>query len=222
MANNSYYNFDNYLSSSSFTCELKIIGAKNIKTKQKGNLFIRCYLSEGSNNNNRIQVNTKEIVSSQKDDYIFWDDSFSLECNGTQDSIQNLKEQSVFFELRWRNTKAFLGKIGGSQVVATAETPWKHVLDAPKMEFQKWVPMNVNEDGKLLKVEEGVKVKAPCLQILMKVEEACRVETMEEMRRRRRREWDDEECGCGCTSNGCCSSCADNELLFIGAAFDDF
>ncbi|XP_057541405.1 uncharacterized protein LOC130820158 [Amaranthus tricolor] len=215
-------NFDNYLSSSSLTCELKIIGAKNIKTKHKGNLFIRCYLSEGSNNNNRIQVNTKEIVSSQKDDYIFWDDSFSLECKGTQDSIQNLKEQSVFFELRWRNTKAFLGKIGGSQVVATAETPWKHVLDAPKMEFQKWVPMNVNEDGKLLKFEEGV--KPPCLQIVMKVE-ASRVETMEEMRRRRRRErrreWDDE-CGCGCRSNGCCSSCADNELLFIGATFDDF
>lgn len=137
----------------------------------------------------------------------------------------NLKEESVFFELRWRNSKPFLGKVGGSQLLATAEMPWKHAFDAPKMEFQRWVAMTVNEeDNKLLKQEDGV--KPPSLQITMKIDVPAAVTSvvsMEEMRKHRRKErlkaWDD----CGCKSNlGCCSSCVDNELLLIGATFDGF
>lgn len=211
--------------SSSLMLQLKVIGAKNIETKNKGNLFIRCYFSTGSNNNRRVQVNTKEIRSSQKDGYVFWDDSFSLECSGTEDSILHLKEESVFFELRWRNTKTFLGNVGSSQLIATAEMPWKNVFDAPEMEFQKWVFMTVNQGDKVLKVEDGV--KPPALQIVMKIEAptaaAAKVVSMEEMRKRRRTErlqrWDE----CGCKSNGgCCSSCVDSEMLLIGATLDCF
>ncbi|XP_021714614.1 uncharacterized protein LOC110682567 [Chenopodium quinoa] len=212
------------MDSSSLKFELKIIGAKNIQVKHKGNLFIRCYLSVGSNNR-KIQVNTKEISSAhQKDDYIFWDDTFSIECNGSEDSINNLKEASVLFELRWRNTKAFLGKIGGSQLLATAEMPWKNVFNAPKMEFQRWAVMTVNHDGnKLLKTfEDGV--KPPALQIAMKVEvPVVSVASKEEMRKMRRRERMNGWKECGCNSNeGCCSSCVDNELILIGATLDGF
>ncbi|KAL2906043.1 Cartilage-associated protein [Bienertia sinuspersici] len=211
MANNSYY-------ASSITCELKVIGAKNIETKQKGNLFIRCYLSVGNNNNKRIQINTKEISSSQKDGYIFWDDTFSLECNGTRDSIVSLGNESVCFELRWRNKKNFLGKVGGpSKVIATAEMPWKDVFGAPKREIQRWVVMSVNDNnGKLLKVEDGV--KPPALQVAMKVDVVTT--SVEEMRRRKRLMGVDE---CGCRLNReCCCSCVDNELLLVGATLDGF
>ncbi|KNA19942.1 hypothetical protein SOVF_056830 [Spinacia oleracea] len=213
--------------SSSLKCELNIIGVKNVQTKHKGNLFIRCYLCAGSNNR-RIQVNTKEIASSssssrKNDGYIFWDDTFSLECNGTsEDSVHGLKEELVVFELRWRNTKSFLG---GSQLIATAEMPWKNAFEAPKMEFQRWVVMTMNKQGnKLVKVEDGV--KPPALQITMKVEvvpaTATRVVSGEEMRKRRRSERLKGLDECGCKSNGgCyCSSCVDTEMLFIGLAFD--
>lgn len=214
-----------FLSSSSLRCELQVIGAKNVETKHKGSLFIRCYLPAG--NNSRIKLNTPEITPSQNDDHLFWDEKFSLECNGTEDYVSKLEHESIVFELRWRKAKPFLGKIGGSQLIASVEMPWKTVFDAENMEIQKWVVMCVNNltgdfGGKVLMVEEGV--KPPALEIAIKVEINDSSMSMEDMmmkrrrRRLRRKEWDE----CGCSGNGGCCSCADTELLFVAAALEAF
>ncbi|KAL9229732.1 hypothetical protein vseg_005167 [Gypsophila vaccaria] len=156
-------------------------------------------------------------------DHVFWNESFSLECNGAQTSIDDLKEENIVFELRMRNTSPnLLGKRGGSQLIARAEITWKSVFDTPDMVTLEWVSMTRAEK---VKCEEHCCMESPpALQVGIKVE--CtdlsrKVVSSEETKTRRRRErlknWD----GCGCIScnEGCCS-CVDNELLFVGASLD--
>ncbi|KAK9904448.1 hypothetical protein M0R45_000673 [Rubus argutus] len=89
---------------SSLACELRVIQAKNIEfIKTTGNLFVRYHLSAGGNKS--IRLNTREI--STKSDHI-WNESISLECNGTDSFLQ----ETVVFELRWRNTVPVFGRIG--------------------------------------------------------------------------------------------------------------
>uniref|UniRef100_A0A6N2LJ22 C2 domain-containing protein n=1 Tax=Salix viminalis TaxID=40686 RepID=A0A6N2LJ22_SALVM len=88
------------------SCEIEILQAKNVEFKSHGSLFVRYYLSTG--NNKRAQLNSREI--SAKAD-LFWNESFSLQCSGNEDSINSLKQQTVVFELRWRSTNPILGKI---------------------------------------------------------------------------------------------------------------
>ncbi|KAK9670449.1 hypothetical protein RND81_13G202900 [Saponaria officinalis] len=215
-------------------CELRVIAAKNIKTNLKCSFFIRCYISGA--NNRRIQLNTKEIMSTKivdddnndDDDYLFWNEIFSLECNGAQNSINNLKEENIVFELRQRNTNPnFLTKLGGSSssvLLARAEIPWKGVFDAPGMETLRWVSMTSAEK---VKCEECcmTPLLPPALQVGVKVEtlDLSRKMSSEETKRRRRLErlknWDG--CGCSLGDGGCCS-CVDNELLFVGECLEHF
>lgn len=149
---------------SSIDCEVSIIRAKNIEFNKpsSGGLFVRCYISAG--NNQRIQLNTKEIPSSRSD--FLWNEHFSLECLGTQGSINSLRQGNVVFELRRRCTESFLGRISGSKVIGRAEIPWKNVFESPSMEIEAWVQMvsknsRLHQDVKPAKVQVRMKVGAP-------------------------------------------------------------
>ncbi|KAF9681886.1 hypothetical protein SADUNF_Sadunf05G0049700 [Salix dunnii] len=124
--------------------------------------------------NKRIQLNSREISSKSN---LVWNESFSLECLGTDDSINNLKQETVVFELRWRNINPILAKIGGSQLLGRAEVPWQTVLESPNLEMEKWV-MLVPKKGSV-----PDDVKPPSVQIAMK----ARVPEMAEMAKKNRR-----------------------------------
>lgn len=193
---------------SSLNCEVSILRAKNIELKSSGDLFVRCYLSAG--NNTRVQLNSKEI-SSKSD--LFWDEFFSLECLGTEEAINSLKQGTVVFELRWRSAKSVLGRIGGSKLLGTAEIPWKNVFESPYMEIETWVWMtsknsHVNPD-----------VKPPSVQVQMKVgvppSEITNERTQNEKLRRRLDE------SCGCKDGGCQSvDYVDYEFFALGFALE--
>ncbi|XP_074290497.1 uncharacterized protein LOC141617212 [Silene latifolia] len=196
---------------SSVKCEVRVIGAKNVETTSKGAIFIRCYISAGYNRN--IQLNTREIMSSDKDqsDHIIWDETFSLECNGEQDAICNLKEENIIFEMRRK-------KMGGSQLVGRAEVPWKSVFDATNMEILKWVSMTRNE-----KVEnEECWINPVALQVGIKVELPDMSRSDTKRRRRNERMKNRDGCECSSSSNGGCCSCVDTHLLLSAEAFDAF
>ncbi|KAL6993142.1 hypothetical protein U1Q18_011260 [Sarracenia purpurea var. burkii] len=183
---------------SSFSSELKIIRARNIDFKNSnGHLFVRCFLSTG-NNNNRIRLESRDI-SSKSD--LFWNQNFSLECQGTQESLNKLMEGSVVLELRWRTSVPVLGKIGGSRLLGRAEIPWKTVSESPDMEIEKWV---VDMVAKSRGVDEDAKL--PALQVAMKVRVPAVAETGAGRRRRRGglTKWEERVC----TDGGCtCKNC---------------
>lgn len=191
---------------SSLTCELRVIQAKNIEfIKTTGNLFVRYHFSAGGNK--RIRLNTREI--STKSDHV-WNESISMECNGTDSFLQ----ETVVFELRWRNTVPVFGRIGGSQLLGRAEIPWKEVLESPNMELDKWVTMVPRStSGHAL---EGVKL--PKLQIGIKVGVQAEV-GMEKRRQRRAQKWD--ECGCE-DGHGYGCSCSDYDIFALAAALEAF
>ncbi|KAF5747359.1 hypothetical protein HS088_TW05G00080 [Tripterygium wilfordii] len=158
----------------SLRCELKFVRARNLEFKSNGTLFVRYYISAG--NGQRIRMNSREISTKSG---LVWNESFSLECTGTQESIDHLRHETVAFELRWRKNRVpVLGRIGSSQVIARAEVPWKDVFESPKMEIENWVVM---KSMKKSCVVEGL--KPPGLLVGMKVE----VPTMVEMEKQSKR-----------------------------------
>ncbi|KAJ6775036.1 hypothetical protein OIU79_018256 [Salix purpurea] len=183
--------------------EIEIFQAKNIEFRSHGSLFVRYYLSSGKNK--RIQLNSREISS--KSNLLFWNESFSLECLGTDDSINNLKQETVVFELRWRNTNPILAKIGGSQLLGRAEVPWKTVLESPNLEMEKWV-MLVPKKGSV-----PDDVKPPSVQIAMR----ARVPEMAEMAKKNRRNGRLKGRGC-CKDSGC--RCEDYNIFALVVALD--
>ena len=187
---------------SSLSCELRIIQAKNVESKSKGSFFVRYYLSAG--NNQTIQLNTREI--SFKSD-LSWNESFSLECHGSQDSMDNLKQQNVVFELRWRDKVPVLGKIGGSQLLGRAEIPWKQVFESPNMEIEKWVTMVSTKGHVLPKLQVGMRIQVPAM---VEVERRTRGKV---------NKWDDQ---CGCKDGHCYSSCGDYEIFALAAVLEAF
>ncbi|KAG7983169.1 hypothetical protein I3843_04G091300 [Carya illinoinensis] len=198
---------------SSLSCKLTIKQAKQVEFKSTGSLFVRCYISAG--NNKRIRLNSREI-SSRSD--LSWNESLSLDCFGTHDTMDNLKQENVIFELRWRNKVPVLGRniIGGSKLLGRAEIPWKKVYESPNMEMEKWITM-IPTSGCVL--VEGV--KPPKLQVGIKVE----VPAMVEKERRRSsnygkgKKWD--ECGCkDGHGHGC--SCEDYNIFALAAALEAF
>ncbi|KAI9394310.1 hypothetical protein POPTR_005G076100v4 [Populus trichocarpa] len=185
--------------------EIEIFQAKNIEVKSHGSLFVRYYLSAGKNK--RIQLKSREISSKSN---LFWNESFSLECIGTEDSINNLKQETVVFELRWRNTNPILAKIGGSQLLGRAEVPWKTVLESPNLEMESWVMM-VPKKGSV-----PDDVKPPSVQIAMR----ARVPEMTEMEKKNRRDGrlrKRDGCGC-CKDSGC--RCEDYEIFALVVALE--
>ncbi|OAY35848.1 uncharacterized protein LOC110628644 [Manihot esculenta] len=201
---------------SSLSCEISLLQAKNLELKSHGNLFVRFYLSAG-NNRKLIQLNSQEISSKSS---LFWNQSFSLECSSSgtdldrEFSIDNLKEESVVFELRWRNTNPILGKItGGSQLLGRAEIPWKTVVESPEMEIEKWVMMIGSSKKSCGLLVDGV--KPPSLQIAMKVR-VSEMAAMEKKKKKRNGKLR-EEYGC-CRESGC--KCEDYEIFAMVGAFE--
>ncbi|XP_059310042.1 uncharacterized protein LOC132061204 [Lycium ferocissimum] len=193
---------------SSISCEIQIIRAKNVEkiSLGKSNLFIRCYLPTG--NNQRVKLNSQEI-SSKSD--LFWDETFSLDCMGTQDSINMMKQGKVVFELRSRKYLPIFGKnICGSQLLGSVEIPWKIVFESTEMEIEEWAIFMATS-----KNNEDVKPPAVKIAMKVKVNEATK-------NNRLRRPWD-ESCACkgycGCNSSSIFSA-DDYEIFALGATLD--
>ncbi|KAG2716626.1 hypothetical protein I3760_03G135700 [Carya illinoinensis] len=197
---------------SSLSCKLSIIQAKHVEFKSTGTLFVRCYLSAG--NNKRIRLNSREISCRS---FLSWNESLLLDCVGSQDSIGDLMQENLVFELRWRNKVPVIGRIVRSKLLGRGEIPWKEVFESPKMEMEKyyWVTM-IPTSGEVL-VED---VELPKLQVGMKVQ----VPAMAEKDRRRNingkaKKWDD--CGCGCKDGRGCSY-RDYDVFALAAALEAF
>ncbi|KAK3226091.1 hypothetical protein Dsin_005953 [Dipteronia sinensis] len=231
---------------SSLSCEVGIIKAKNIEylksnsSTSTGGVFVRYYLS-GGNNKTSIQLNSKEISSSspsksESDDdevMMIWNESFSLECVGTEDSIKNLNQQSVVFELRWRpdikasSLKYLLGKKKSkSKLLGRAEIPWKTVFESPNLEIQNWVVMvpdnyKINNSARVLDQDHVLKLAAPSLQVSMKVVIDHQVPKMVEKKKINKSSLWVDECGCSDDhhNHGGCN-CADYEIFALVAALE--
>ncbi|XVF15176.1 hypothetical protein REPUB_Repub09cG0127900 [Reevesia pubescens] len=197
---------------SSLCCELRILQAKNIEPKSPGSLFVRFYLSAG--NNKKIQLNSQEISS--KSELLIWNESFSLECSGAEESLNDLKQQTVVFELRWRSKIPVLGMMGKSQLLGRAEMPWKAVFESPNMEIDKyWVTM-VSMNDRVLE-----SLKPPSLQISMKVVRGPAIVEIENKKKKRQERLKNNWDGCGCKDiGGRCNSCADYEIFALAAAME--
>ncbi|KVI03165.1 uncharacterized protein LOC112512863 [Cynara cardunculus var. scolymus] len=187
---------------SSLHCELRIKNATNIQPPHSnGYLFVRCYLSAG--NNKRVRLDSR-LVSPNED--FSWDESFSLDCIGTNQSMDMIIHGTIALELRWRSNTVAL--FGGSRLLGRSEVSWRGVFESPNMELETWV---------MMKSKKNV-IKSPCVRIAMKIEVPSGVDLVE---RKRKNRWD-ESCG-GCHGD-CCSNntCFDSELFAIGAALDAF
>ncbi|KAI4387155.1 hypothetical protein MLD38_005005 [Melastoma candidum] len=130
--------------SSSFSCEMRILQAKNTDTLQpapsSGGYFVRLILSAGKDRHVRLE--TREIQPKSKLG-LDWDESFALQCSGSQDSMEWLKHQTVTFELRYRNKASGLRRFLGtrSKLIGKAEAPWKDVFESPHTVIETWVRM---------------------------------------------------------------------------------
>jgi hypothetical protein len=121
--------------------------------------------------------------------------------------MDNLKQQNVVFELRWRNKVPVLGKIGRSHLLGRAEIPWKQVFESPNMEIEKWVTMVSKKGHVLPKLQVGMRIQVPA---------------MVEMERRtlgKVNKWDDQ---CGCKDGHCLSSCGDYEIFALAVVLEAF
>ncbi|KAK4366747.1 hypothetical protein RND71_014627 [Anisodus tanguticus] len=170
---------------SSISCEIHIIRARNIEQSSlgKNSLFVRCYLPVG--NNRRVKLNSQEISSSKSN--LFWDEYFSLDCMGNQDSINMLKQGTIVFELRSRKYLPIFGKnIGGSHLLGRVEIPWKRVFESTKMEIEEWAIFMATS-----KNNEDVKPPAVKISMKVKVNETIKAKKNDKLRR----SWD-ESCSC--------------------------
>ncbi|KAK4383833.1 hypothetical protein Sango_3114900 [Sesamum angolense] len=200
--------------SSSLSCELRIIKAKNIDHIMKSSsssagvvLFVRCYLSAG-NNTRVVRLETHETGIPSKSDgdhsMITWNSTFSLDCSGAQESINRLTQGSaVVFELRPRSSfPPLIGRIQGSKLIGRGEVPWKNVVESADMEIEQWVVMILA--GR--EYDEDVVKQLPAVQIAINIQECGKRKEVSEGR------WGvhNEECG----------SCVDYEFFAIGAALE--
>ncbi|KAI3665024.1 hypothetical protein L6452_43640 [Arctium lappa] len=198
-------------SPSSLHFEVKIMNAKNIEvTDSKGYLFIRYYLSAG--NNKRVRLESRDIS---------WNESFSLDCLGTKQSMDMIIQGTVIFELRWRRSTVPLFRkiiggevnVGGSQLLGRAEVPWRGILDSPNMESERWV---------MMKSKKAV-IKAPSICVHMKIQVPTVVIMKESKTKdvgKLKNKWDET---CGCSHGHCCQNlCVDSEIVAMGLALDAF
>ncbi|KGN48752.1 uncharacterized protein LOC105435926 [Cucumis sativus] len=188
---------------SSFNCEIRIIEAKNIGFKSPKNLFVRYYLS--TDPNKKIRLNTTQVSSIS---HFVWNQSFCLECLGSQESLQALQQATVVFELRRAKTRAVFGS--SSQLLGRAEIPWSDVFESQNMEIERWVSMVCGN-------KNGCVYKQPKLKVGMRVRVPEEME-MVDKKIKRIRKWKDE-CGC-CESSKVGDFCGDFELFALTAAME--
>ncbi|KAL3622080.1 hypothetical protein CASFOL_034276 [Castilleja foliolosa] len=185
----------------SLSIELKIIRARNISLNSTQHLFVRCYLSAGINK--RVKLDTQQISS--KSNFTF-NQTFSLDCLASKDTIKCLKQGTVVFELRQRRSSLMGRMISNSKLLARAEMSWNDiVVDGPNMTIEKWVVM-IPRIGSRVYDDD---VKPPAVLIAMKVQESVEV-----TERKKIDEWNEHYCGC--------KSCVECEFLAIGVALEAF
>ncbi|XP_051144027.1 uncharacterized protein LOC127260352 [Andrographis paniculata] len=189
--------------SSSITIELKLIKARNIEPKSPSQeLFVRCYLPNGSNNG-RSRIDSQVIPSQSK--FPTWDQTFSLCCSGTRESIKSLEREVVVFELRCRTrVPTCIGCMikKGSKLVGRAERPWKDIVEAGEIGREEWVVM-IPKNGWI----DCGDVKPPAVKMAIKVKELIQENKkgIHEIRL-------DGSCGC--------KSCMAYEFVVIEAALE--
>ncbi|CAK8567310.1 unnamed protein product [Lathyrus sativus] len=188
-----------------FSCELRIIQARNIEfIKSTKNLFARFYLPIG--NNKRIQLNSKNVSANFGP---FWDESFIIDCSCPQEFLENLNQQSLVLELRQK-------KMWGSQLIGKGEIPWKVILQSQNMELKKWLKMDLVSGSEC----KEVMLTTPEVEVEVKV----RVSSVAEMEKQNKRRFDNwNECGCKerhdhntwCNADDC-------DIFALGAALEAF
>ncbi|XP_058077777.1 uncharacterized protein LOC131226101 [Magnolia sinica] len=185
--------------STSLKCQLNIIKAKNLELVPYGDLFVRYYLSTGTDE--RVRLNTCEIPST---DEPYWNESITLECHSTADTIEQLQQQSVVFELRWRSAAPIVRRIVGSKLLGRAEIAWRDVLGTAEMSIEKWAMVTTASRSIL-------GLKQPALQVGLKVGISGILDRVNK-RVARSMKWD--ECGC---RHGACNG-RDEDIFAIAAA----
>ncbi|XP_010527611.1 PREDICTED: uncharacterized protein LOC104804926 [Tarenaya hassleriana] len=185
---------------SSLNCELKILQARNVEINSPSNLFVRFYLSAG--NNRKIELNSEEICT--ESDFLVWNQSFSLGCQGSEAAIEELKQEGIVFELRRRKPSSYFRKLSRSELVGRGEVSWKSVYESKGLEMERWVVMGPAKDRIL---EDG---KPPSLKIYLKVEASQMAKEKTEKKKQR---YSEDLCGCGRDCETC--NCADYEALFL-------
>ncbi|KAK1370983.1 Transmembrane gamma-carboxyglutamic acid protein like [Heracleum sosnowskyi] len=186
---------DKFQDSTAFSCELRIIRARNVEFNSTGSLFVRCYMSAG--NNKRVRFESREVSSSN----MVWNQSFSLNCFGTKESMSNmLFEGTVIFELRQRSGISFFGRTGKSQLLGKAEVPWKTVYESSTLDIEKWIVMKPKKS-----LLDGV--KPPAVEVGMKVTGAQAI-------LKHAKNGGAKECGRGCRS------LVESELFALDAALE--
>ncbi|KVH96845.1 hypothetical protein Ccrd_001059 [Cynara cardunculus var. scolymus] len=171
------------------------MNAKNIQaTSSNGYIFVRCYLSVG--NDKRVRLESQRM--SPNGDFSC-DESFSLDCTGTNQSMDMIIHGTLALELRWRSNAVAL--FGGSRLLGRSKVSWRSVFESLNMELETWV---------MMKPKKNI-VKSPCVRIAMKIEAPPRVDLVE---RRRKNRWDES---CGCCHGDCCNNntCFDSEHFVI-------
>ncbi|KAL7104392.1 hypothetical protein ACP275_08G241700 [Erythranthe tilingii] len=182
-------------SSSCLSCELKIIKAKNIdkKSAAKGGgvlLFVlefefhrhpfKNISSAKASNVIRLHLRALKLESMTSSPPLLtsdttttttvaWNETFSLDCSGSKESIERLRQETLVLELRRRSTAPFVGRLRGSKLVGKAEIPWRTFLPADSTEsteIEKWIPM-LPENGGVNVVNYGDKL--PAVQIAMEI-----------------------------------------------------
>ncbi|KAL7131545.1 hypothetical protein ABFS83_12G010400 [Erythranthe nasuta] len=179
--------------------ELKIIRARNIDLKSCAELFVRCYLYAGSNKT-RVKIDSEKI-SSKSD--LTWNQTFSLNCTGTKETIKSLENGTITFELRRRiSAPPLIGRMmAGSKLVARADMRWNDVVAEKGLEIEKWVVMVPEKSGRRVCDDA---VKPPAVLIAAEVKER-------EVKRSSER-----KCG------DCNDYCVGCEYFAIGAALEAF
>ncbi|GAB2283400.1 hypothetical protein Dimus_017915 [Dionaea muscipula] len=193
--------------SSARSFQLRIIRAKNIHPEPKGKFFVRFHLPAGTTS--RIQLDTSEISS--KEEVLVWDQAFSLQCDGSEDSIGNMiRAGRIEFELRWRSSNPLHAKFSGSRLVGRAEIPLEDVSRSQDGRIEKWVQVKLipRSDRKSRgRVCEGANPPA----LLVAIQVAMVATFVKNDCRKKMKKRDDHGCGC------CCYSCADSELMALEA-----
>ncbi|KAL5992380.1 hypothetical protein ACLOJK_013297 [Asimina triloba] len=187
--------------STTLKCDLKIIRAKNLEFVPGGDVFVRYFLCTGAGAGKRIRLNTREIPLM---DEPCWNERASLQCQSSTDTLKELKQQSVVFELRWRSATPVIGRMVGSKLLGRAEVAWSDVLGSTNASMEKWVTLTTKSGAVL-------GLKQPALQLGFRVEIVEDVERMH-TRRCRSMKWDD----CGCRHGDC--NARDEEIFSTAAA----
>ncbi|ESQ40967.1 hypothetical protein EUTSA_v10014734mg [Eutrema salsugineum] len=158
--------------------EVKIVEARNVELKSSpSSLFVRFYLYAGSNR--KIELNTAGICSRSDHEAMIWNQSFGLECQGNETAVEELKQESVVFELRRRKTGSFLRKWSRSELVGRGEISWKDVTELDGMETERFVVMGETKDriledcNKPLLLKIALKVQASKSVNIERVEDLC-------------------------------------------------